>query len=702
MRNRTGNACLAVAGFLIIFAGVSPPALAQERPLTGQVIDALGAGVSDATIFLTPVGRPRYAADTQARTRSAAAPGDGAGRVVKSAADGSFSALLPIGRYRIAAFKPGYEVSLSEVNLQARNLVEVRMSAADRPPARPLEDAASRDRGLDWILRHPEGDVLRDREASVEGPVEDGGTAPIPVAYEAHVVSPAKGWSPVGGEFRQDLGGAELFGGGGPGAGDSSSRTTRLDLRGAVGEQGAWRFDGVTGRTAAALDGDNDVRRARRSSGLGLALDCRLDSGDRLQARLRYGVSRYLLDASGSADAIDQDQRTAGVRARWDRRLSQDALLHIAGSYLEAGVRQPSPEQNPALAPPLGDFGRDGQVDRSLGAAAGLTFKADEHDVGVGLHVHSYRYDLGDSGALLSSVGSGGAPLEGGERGSAVRLFGRDDWRLAEGYVLNYGLGYHNDLSTGGGYLVPRVGLTRTLSGPGDLRMRSAVVYRVDEGPASEPRGGWRGDARVDAARLGYEIGVERRPEDRLQFAATVSYMPFQEIGEEEGSGAAPGFPDGGMLVLAGAAAGRHEMEVELQRVFGFVRGSLAGSIVRVVGRLAPVLDEAPLQSLKAGEARYCLTTLRALFEPTDTELRIDYRRVMEETESDAAGGTGSLAYRRLDLAVFQDLPWMTVANARWRVLMAYEGLLYGSLDGPAVPGSGVTSRVSGGVDVSF
>ncbi|PYT10617.1 MAG: hypothetical protein DMF51_17935, partial [Acidobacteria bacterium] len=83
--------------------------------------DARGTGVSDAIIFLTPVGRPRYATVAQARMRDV--PADGAGRVVKSAADGSFSALLPVGRYSIAAFKAGYEVSVSEVNLQARNLV---------------------------------------------------------------------------------------------------------------------------------------------------------------------------------------------------------------------------------------------------------------------------------------------------------------------------------------------------------------------------------------------------------------------------------------------------------------------------------------------------------------------------------------------------------------------------------------------------
>ena len=79
MRNRTGKACLAVAGFLTLFGGVSPPAIAQERPLEGQVIDARGTGVSGATIFLTAVGRPRYATDTLARTHAVPATADGAG-----------------------------------------------------------------------------------------------------------------------------------------------------------------------------------------------------------------------------------------------------------------------------------------------------------------------------------------------------------------------------------------------------------------------------------------------------------------------------------------------------------------------------------------------------------------------------------------------------------------------------------------------
>ena len=144
-------------------------------------------------------------------------------------------------------------------------------------------------------------------------------------------------------------------------------------------------------------------------------------------------------------------------------------------------------------------------------------------------------------------------------------------------------------------------------------------------------------------------------------------------------------------------------MEIEVQRGFGFVRGILMGSVGRVQGRLSPVLSDGPLVELQEGHARYYLTALRAMIEPTETEVRIDYRRVVGATEMGESGAGGSVDYRRLDLAVYQDLPFSPIANAHWRVLMAYQGLLYDSLEGSSTqPGPGAASRVTGGVDISF
>jgi hypothetical protein len=246
--------------------------------------------------------------------------------------------------------------------------------------------------------------------------------------------------------------------------------------------------------------------------------------------------------------------------------------------------------------------------------------------------------------------------------------------------------------------------MTCALSAAGDLFLRSALLYRIDDRVPPGPGGpgtGRAGEASPGSRNLGYEIGVTRRLENRLHFAATLSYTPFQGFGGGDESPSTV-FQDEGAPVLADAGAGRHEMEFEVGRGFGLVHGSLAGSLGRVEGRLSPLVQEAPLNSLKAGEARYYLTSLRAQFQPTDTELRIDYRRVTGSMQPAVLVGDGALDYRRLDLAVYQDLPWVVIANSRWRVLMAYQGLQYDSLDDPDLPDSGATSRITGGVDISF
>jgi hypothetical protein len=705
LKIRSGNACLALVAFLILSGSVVPPALALDRALEGQVTGPGGAGVADATVFVALLGRARHPPDMRAGLRTGGDPDGTADRVVKSAPDGTFSVLLPVGRYRVTVIRAGYEVALAEVNLLAHNLVEVRLNPVGAAPVERPDGGTARDRGLDWILRRSDRDVLRDLEEGLRGPVDGAVFVSARDGKGAGPAAQGLRLPPVDGEFRQDFSGSNLLGGGMSGPGDASGRSTRLALRGGVGEQGSWRFDGLAGKTSAASAGGEEAHAGRTTTGLGVAIDRRLGANDGLKSEVHYATSRYLFDPGVAADGIDQEQRSAALRARWDRKLGDGAQLYVVGSYLDAAVRQPATGQLllESPAPGEGDGGR--LTDRSVGADAGLALRADEHELGLGLRVHSYRYDLGDGGALLTGTDSGAVPLEAGRQGSAMSLFGGDDWRVADGYVLNYGLGYHNDLTSGNAYVVPRVGVTTTLPEAGDLRVRSAVMVRLDDGrlsPVHTP-GAEQPDAERRGTRLGYEIGVERRPEDRLQFAATLSYRPFQDsIGG--GTATSPaGFPEEGVLVLADAAAGRHEMTIEMQRGFGAVRGILQGSVGRVQGRLGRVFGEGPLVEPQAGQARYCLTALRAMIEPTDTEVRIDYRRIISEREPAEVGEPGPVDYRRLDLAVFQDLPFSPFAASRFRVLMAYQGLLFDSIDGSqTLLGSSARSRLTGGVDISF
>jgi len=705
MTLRSGNACHALAALLISFGAAVPSALAQDRALAGQVVDGRGAGLAGATIFVTQLGRARRAAEESAQLRATAAGVDTADRVLRSGPDGSFSAQVPAGRYRIAVFKVGYEVALAEVNMATRNLLDVRMRPAAASPVEAPGDAAARDGGLDWILHRSDGDELRDVEAGLErgaGPValvssRSGGPAPAALRWRMPTIN---------GELRQDFSGSDLLGGETAGPGDASGRATRLALRGPAGEQGSWRFDGHSVRTTAGLSRGDEARRGGATTGLGVGFDYRLGPDDDLKTLVRYSTRRYLFESVDAADDVNQAQRNSAVRARWDRNLGDGALLFVVGSCREAAFRQP--DGGPTSVATIVAGASDGArlVDRSISAAAGLALRSVDHAIDLGMRVHSFRYDLGDGGALLSGGDSSALPLEPGTLGRAMTLFGGDDWRLTDRNTVNYGLRYHNDLSSGDAYVVPRVGLTTTLPEAGDLVVRSAVMYRVEENrpSLSVSAADERGAARSDAGRLGYEIGVASRPEDRLQFAATLSYRPFQErLDEQDSALSSAGFPGEGVLVLSDATAGRHEMEIELERGFGLVRGVLLGSMGRVQGRLSPVLGDGPVVDPAEGQAHYYMTGLRATIKPTETEVRIDYRSVLGEAEAHETGGPSSLHYRRLDLAVLQDLPFSSFAASRFRVLMAYEGLLLDSVDGVAPwPGSGATTRVTGGVDISF
>jgi hypothetical protein len=115
-------------------------------------------------------------------------------------------------------------------------------------------------------------------------------------------------------------------------------------------------------------------------------------------------------------------------------------------------------------------------------------------------------------------------------------------------------------------------------------------------------------------------------------------------------------------------------------------------------------MNEAPIQLLTDGEARYYQTQLWAACVQTDTEVQVDYRRVLSEDKLAAAGIEPS-DYRRLNLVVYQQIPGpRALGEARLRVLMAYQGFDYDSLyDGPeGETVSGRASRLTGGLDISF
>jgi len=107
-----------------------------------------------------------------------------------------------------------------------------------------------------------------------------------------------------------------------------------------------------------------------------------------------------------------------------------------------------------------------------------------------------------------------------------------------------------------------------------------------------------------------------------------------------------------------------------------------------------------PIVSL--GAERYYETRVGVAWRPSATEMQVGYRRV--EAEPAPVGSVPGGDYRRIDVMVSQGLPAPHALNgARLRALVAWQGVAYDALiAGAGAPVSGLASRLSGGVGLSF
>ena len=82
--------------------------------------------------------------------------------------------------------------------------------------------------------------------------------------------------------------------------------------------------------------------------------------------------------------------------------------------------------------------------------------------------------------------------------------------------------------------------------------------------------------------------------------------------------------------------------------------------------------------------------------------MQFGYRRVAAD-DAGSEGATGP-AYRRLDLTVAQTLPSpRALLGAELRALLAWQEVSYDAwLAGSGVPASGLASRLTGGVGLTF
>lgn len=655
-----------VALFSLMFPATG--SLASEPQILGKITDRDGVVVADAMVFLTPVNGPERAQYSPIRA-------------LRSDQKGAFYAALPAGRYRVAAVKPGYDVAMTDIHSRARGVLTLEMTRSPGLfPGRGSPGATGEDLGSGWILRQQRDNVLRATEASLNE------------VRQAVPASGSEGWAaalfaPLDGHFVQQFsGGASMTDDGEAALG----RTTGLSIAGALAEESGWRFDGWSGRSYDEVD-DAGSRLENRNNRAAVGVDYRLGGRDTVTGDLWYGARRYMVEAGdGTTEGTEQAQRSIALRSRWERQVDDDAALYVEGEFFHTDARLPDQQAV------------DRRIeDRHWLAATGLALSAGDHSIDLAVATEQYDYDLWDQGVFL--YGNEVVPGPGIDTGAgpAFSVRAADRWQTGALTEVSYGLRYHNQPRSGATFMVPRVGVTVTPPGSSGVVLRSEVLYRLDGDPGPvAPTGG-------ESDRFGYLIGIERRPgrsDDRLHLAASYSFRPFADgrpAGGLSGRGVSPGTAP---LVLGDGSTSHHEVEVELGHAFGVFRGGLAGKVGVAEGRLTPAMNEAPIQLLTDGEARYYQTQLWAACVQTDTEVQVDYRRVLAE-ERLAAPGVEPSDYRRLDLVVYQQIPGpRALGEARLRVLMAYRGFDYDSLyDGPeGATISGRASRLTGGLDISF
>ncbi|HUD72023.1 MAG TPA: carboxypeptidase-like regulatory domain-containing protein [Dongiaceae bacterium] len=596
----------------------SPVVADSESTVTGRLTDTSGVALAGATILVFPAA-PAEGTDP------------GACAQLRTDPDGGFVAFLPPGRYLVAAVKPGYDVSLTEVHSLASRVLRMRIE-----PNRggdPRRQRTGRD--LDWILRGERDDILRSEAPAIppallvargddSGPrVDGGGTDPAGsgAAMRVAAARPAGRdlFGAVDGQFVQSVGTGDLSGFTGGSAADGD-RSTRLDLNAPINPRLAWDFAGATNRTEATTD--------------------------EIGAPMGGGVDRLLAGAT-----------------------YQPAPGGSLAGAVHAGVGH-------SLA------GSASGASRLLAAEGSFRPGAGE-PIELGVRTWSTEIDPGDGRYLTFANSTPAAALEAaGESGVGLYAGSRHDFGPRT--LLRYGVEYldRGDL---GRSAVPRVGMRQAIEGSADLAVE--------------------GELWIDPDRPGGRLALAATPGQGLRMTAALFVLP--EYGTAAGLGSAPIGADfggpGGASAVDPVGASRRAVDLSIARDFGPLSGHLAGGVGRTGARSTPAIEPGPLPIVSVGAEHWYETRLGVAWKPSRTEMQLGYRRVASDEPGDP-GAVSNPDYRRLDLMVAQTLPSpRALLGADLRALLAWQEVSYDAwFAGSGAPTSGIASRLTGGVGLSF
>ena len=418
---------------------------------------------------------------------------------------------------------------------------------------------------------------------------------------------------PLDGEVTQSVTAGDLPGVASASVGDAG-RATTLAVRAPVNERLAWSFAGASARAQAGLAG-TDAAITGGSDRMIAGAEYGRAAGAALRGAVRAGVGRA---AGGSAEV-------------------RDRLLAAAGSMKPGAGTDP---------------------------------------IEVAVQAWSAQADLGAGGFVTFdgvAAGAPAAPVAGG----GVSVYAGSRHEFGATTAMRYGVEYRGDNLGGGSRVVPRVGVSRALAGPGGMALNGEIL--------------------LDPEHPGGSVGIESGTADTLRIAAVLAVMPEfapAATGEAAMTGAVSG-------AVAAPGAGRRSVDVSLARDFGPLGGSVTGSLGRTDRRSMPAIEEGAMPIVSLAAERYYETRLGVAWRPSRTEMQVGHRRVEAR---DAAGGAVGGDYRKIDFMVAQGLPAPRALNgARLRALVAWQGVAYDALlAGADKPVSGLASRLSGGVGLSF
>jgi hypothetical protein len=609
---------------------------------------------------------------------------------------------LAPGSYLLALSKPGYQIQLAQANTRLLSLLRIHLTLdPSDPSSRTGRSAAG---SMDWVLRLPRTDALKEELPTVPSAASQAPGDPqipgeeAPLAHDASRIA-GIGRLPISGDLSQWYISSGFAGG--PEDPESNGRSTDFRVGGDLLGRGDWQVRAMAENlnTADVAPLAGSVEENSGANRLRLAMRYDVSPGDSVSVQARFDHDRFRSDRGlSSMQPPDQEVRTMGYQASWNRRLRQESGLELGIGFLQAEARIPE------TAPEAGSEAQlPGEAsDWRWNAGAGYRIQLPkDHRLSVMARTRVYSSALGQDGLILAPLRSELSLAEAGGKGWSVSFSGEDSWKLASPTSLVLGLDTHLSGNEGRGVvLVPRVGAKRD----GERSSIQGWVLLWTDGLGWSPEDS--DSSRTldsDSGPVGYHAECERRFASDWTLGGHLDRNP---LAPETLSGRTSASDSTSLesMLLVDPGAWSQEVGLSVSKRSKLGTGSLESGLGRIVGRMAAAMSEAPVLALEEGEVRYVSVTAKASLQKSDTQVRLDFTR-MEGMALSSPVEVPSRA-SRVDLLVFQPLGFASDRGlGTWRVLFGYQTVSRDALFGSpsAEPETlGRVHRFSGGVGVSF